>query len=99
MIARIHRADAAVVVQAAAFEIVTEAVAKVPVPAWVIREFGLTPEKRNGSYQKILFPDGKMVNHWRQGQAVPDICQLEIKMWRNDPQYRNWAELMQHVRC
>ncbi|MCX6629739.1 MAG: hypothetical protein NTW28_19140 [Candidatus Solibacter sp.] len=120
---RIHRADTDVVVQAAAFEIVTEAVAKVPVPAWVFREFGLAPEKRNFSYQKMLFPDGKMVNHWRQGQSVPDICQMETKMWfvflvgtyldigveaihlgqldlmgRNDPQYRNWAELMQHVR-
>ena len=120
---RLHGADADVVVQAAAFEIVTEAVGKVPVPAWVFREFGLAPEKRNFSYQKMLFPDGKMVNHWRQGQSVPDICQLETKMWfiflvgtyldigveaihlgqldlmgRNDPQYRNWADLMKHVR-
>ena len=120
---RIHRADPDVVVQAAAFEIVTEAVARVPVPAWVFREFGMAPEKRTFSYQKMLFPDGKMVNHWRQGQSVPDICQPETKMWfvflvgtyleigveaihlgqldlmgRNDPQYRNWAEFMKHVR-
>jgi hypothetical protein len=110
-------------VQAAAFEIVTEEVGKIPVPAWVFRDFGLPPEQRNFSYQKMLFPDGKMVNHWRQGSSVPDICQQETKLWflflvgtyldigveavhlgqldlmgRNDPQYKNWSELMRHVR-
>jgi hypothetical protein len=120
---KIHRADADVVVQAAAFEIVTEGIAKVPIPAWVFREYGLPVEKRNFSYQKMLFPDGKMVNHWRPGQSVPDICQMETKLWflylvgtymdigveavhlgqldlmgRNDQQYRNWADLLQHLR-
>jgi hypothetical protein len=78
---RIHRDDPGVVVQAAAFEIVTEQVAKVPVPAWVFREFRLRPETRNFDYAKMLFPDKKMVDHWRRGSSVPDICQAETKMW------------------
>lgn len=81
LIGRIHGNDPDVVVQAAAFEIVTEAVAKVPVPAWVFREFGLAPEKRNFDYARMLFPDKKMVDHWRRGSSVPDIRQLETKMW------------------
>jgi hypothetical protein len=123
MVARIQKNDPDVVLQAALFEIVTEAVGQIPVPAWVFQEFGLTPEARNFDYSKMLFPDGKMVNHWRQGSSVPDICQRETKMWffflagsylnigieafhvgqldlmgRNDPEYRNWADLLQRVR-
>jgi len=121
---RIHRGDPDVVLQAAAFEIVTEAVKDVPVPDWVFQEFGVPPETRGFDYSKMLFPDGKMVNHWRQGSSVPDICQTETKMWffflagsyvnigieaihfgqldlmgRNDPGYRNWADLLARVRA
>jgi hypothetical protein len=123
MIARIHKNDPEVVLQAAVFEIVTEGVGQVPVPDWVFKEFGLPPETRNFNYSKMLFPDGKMVNHWRSGSSVPDICQIETKMWffflsasyldigieaihvgqldlmgRGDPEYRNWADLLQRVR-
>jgi hypothetical protein len=123
MAERIHRDDSDVVLQAAVFEIVTEGVGQVPVPEWAFREFGATPETRNFDYSKMLFPDKKMVDRWRQGSSVPDICQLETKMWffflsasyvdigieaihfgqldlvgRNDPENRNWAELLSHVR-
>jgi hypothetical protein len=124
MTERIHRNDPDVVLQAAIFEIVTEqGVKEVPVPDWAFREFGLAPETRNFSYAKMLFPDGKMVDHWRAGSSVPDICQPETKMWffflaasyidigieaihfgqldligRNDTGYRNWADLLTHVR-
>ena len=120
---RIHKNDPDLVLQAAVFEIVTEGVGQIAVPSWVFQEFGLAPETRNFNYSKMLFPDGKMVNHWRNGQSVPDICQPETKMWffflsasyidigieaihvgqldlmgRNDPEYRNWADLLQRVR-
>ncbi len=81
MAARIHKDDPDVVMQAAVFEIVTEAVNQVPVPAWVFREFGQKPETRNFSYTKMLFPDQRFVDHWRRGSSVPDICQPETKMW------------------
>jgi len=124
MTERIHKNDPDVVLQAAIFEIVTEqGVKEIPVPEWAFREFGLAPETRNFSYAKMLFPDGKMVDHWRAGSSVPDICQPETKMWffflaasymdigieaihfgqldligRNDTGYRNWADLVTHVR-
>lgn len=81
MVRRIHAIDPDIVVQAAVFEIVTEEVGQVPVPAWVFEEFGRKPEPRNFDYSKMLFPSGLMVNHWRRGQSVPDICQEETKMW------------------
>lgn len=123
MAARIHRNDPDVVLQAAVFEIVTQGVGQVPVPDWVFREFSQPPETRNFDYSKMLFPDQHFVNHWGRGSSVPDICQMETKMWffflaasyinagieaihfgqmdligRNDPEYRNWAGLLQHVR-
>jgi hypothetical protein len=124
MVTRVHRNDPDVVLQAAVFEIVTQAVGQIPVPDWVFKEFALPPETRNFDYSKMLFPDKRLVDHWRPGSSVPDICQVETKMWffflaasymnigieaihvgqldlmgRNDPEYRNWADLMQHVRA
>ena len=124
MAARIHRNDPDVVLQAAVFEIVTQqGVTEVPIPDWVFREFAQTPEVRNFDYSKMLFPDKTFVDHWQRGSSVPDIRQIETKMWffflaasymnvgieaihfgqldligRNDPEYRNWADLLQHVR-
>jgi hypothetical protein len=120
---RIHRNDPDVVVQAAIFEIVTEAVGQVPVPDWVFQEFAQPAQTRNFDYSKMLFPDKKYVDHWRRGSSVPDICQVETKMWffflaasymnigmeaihfgqldligKNDPENRNWADLLLHVR-
>jgi hypothetical protein len=124
MTARIHKNDPDVVLQAAAFEIVTEAVNQVPVPAWVFQEFGLPPESRNFDYARMLFPNGRFVNHWRRGSSVPDIRQAETKMWfvflvgtyvdigieaihlgqldlmgRDDPEYRNWADVVARCRA
>ncbi len=81
MARRIHRNDSDVVLQSAVFEIVTEAVGKVPVPAWVFKEFSQKPETRNFDYTKMLFPNGRFVNHWGRGSSVPDIAQMETKMW------------------
>lgn len=123
MAARIHKNDPDVVLQACAFEIVTEAVGQVPVPDWVFREFSLPPETRNFQYASMLFPDKRFVDHWRRGSSVPDIRQVETKMWfyflaasyinvgieaihlgqldlmgRDDPEYRNWDDLIQRIR-
>ena len=120
---RIHENAPDVVLQAAVFEIVTESVGRVPVPDWVFQEFAQPPQTRNFDYSKMLFPDKKYVDHWGRGSSVPDICQVETKMWffflaasymntgieaihfgqidligKNDPEYRNSADLLQHVR-
>jgi hypothetical protein len=81
MAVRIHRNDPDVVLQSALFEIVTEEVNKVRIPAPVLKEFGQSPESRNFEYAKMLFPSRRFVDHWRRGQSVPDIRQVETKMW------------------
>ncbi|HEX3450525.1 MAG TPA: hypothetical protein VHS97_19875, partial [Isosphaeraceae bacterium] len=51
----LHRADPEIILQAAAFEIVTRAVESVPVPDDVFIEFGQPVEKRNFRYQDMLY--------------------------------------------
>jgi hypothetical protein len=79
--AKVHAADPEAILQAAAFEIVTTQVGSVAAPAWVFREFGLTPETRNFTYEDMLYEDGKFVNHWSRGQSVPDMSRPETRMW------------------
>src|SRR3546814_16597075 len=38
-------------------------------------------EDRNFSYAQMLNPDGVLVNHWGVGASVPDIFQLETRMF------------------
>jgi len=79
--AAVHQADPDIVLQAAAFEIVSERVNKLSIPAWVFTEFDLEPVQRNFRYEAMLYPDGHRVNHWTRGASVPDMSQLETRMW------------------
>lgn len=81
VVEKIHQVDPDMIIQAAAFEIVSSQVNKIPVPPWVFEEFDLMPEKRNFRYEAMLYPDGKGHNHWRSGASIPDMSQLETRMW------------------
>ena len=78
--AALHKADPEIILQGAAFEIVTKAVETVAVPERVLREFDQPATNRAFRYQDMLYPDGRFVNHWRNG-SVPDMSQLETRMW------------------
>ncbi|MHC4517963.1 MAG: hypothetical protein ACYTAS_05195 [Planctomycetota bacterium] len=78
---KIHQADPDMVLQAAAFEIVSEQVNRIPVPVRLLEEFGFEPKPRNFRYEAMLYPDGHRVNHWRRGSSVPDMSQAETRMW------------------
>jgi len=78
---KLHAVDADIVIQAAAFEIVSDQLDNMPIPAWVFDEFDLPVEKRNFRYKEMLYPDGHRVNHWRPGSSVPDMSRLETRMW------------------
>jgi len=72
--------DPDVIFQACLFEMISRGVDNVTIPAWVFAEFNLPPENRCFSYEAMLNPDGKLVNHWGRS-SVPDITQLETQMW------------------
>lgn len=77
----LHRADPEMILQAAAFEIVTRGVEEIPVPERVFIEFAQPVEKRNFRYQDMLYADGRFVNHWGGNGSVPDMSRLETRMW------------------
>ncbi|MCP4454224.1 MAG: hypothetical protein GY809_22415, partial [Planctomycetes bacterium] len=78
---KLHAADPDIVIQAAAFEIVSDQLDKMPIPAWVFEGFDLPVEARNFRYANMLYPNGHRVNHWRRGASVPDMSRLETRMW------------------
>jgi len=79
--ARVHRADPEMVLQAAAFEIVSEQVGRLAVPAWVFKEFGQPVAERPFRYEAMLYSDGHRRNQWGRGSSVPDMSREETKMW------------------
>jgi hypothetical protein len=74
-------ADADIILQACIFEIVTTEVEQVPVPEWVFTALGQPAERRNFRYASMLYPNGRFKDHWRPGQSVPDVSQLETRLW------------------
>jgi hypothetical protein len=77
----LHTADPEIVLQAADFEIVTRGVETIAIPEHVLREFGQPVTNRNFRYEAVLYPDGRFVNHWGGRGSVPDMSQLETRMW------------------
>ncbi len=76
-----HQADPELILQAACFEAVSTRVEKLPVPEWLWREFGQAVEQRTFRYEAMLYPDGRRKDQWGKGTSVPDISQLETRMW------------------
>jgi hypothetical protein len=79
--AALHQADPDLILQAAVFEIVTKGVETISVPDYVLRDFGQTVTNRTFHYQDMLYADGRQVNHWGPGASVPDMSQLETRLW------------------
>ena len=79
--AQLHKNDPDMILQAAAFEIVTTQANQIPIPESIFEEFDLAPQQRNFRYQDMLYPDGNRVDHWRKGSSVPDMSRLETRMW------------------
>lgn len=78
---KIHAKDPEMILQAGIYEIITKDVEKVSIPEWVFEEFGLQPEKRNFDYEAMIYPNGHGHNHWSKDASIPDMSQLETRMW------------------
>jgi hypothetical protein len=78
---RVHAADPDLILQACIFEIVTTQVEQVPVPDWAFAALGQPVEKRNFRYADMLYPNGRLKDHWRPGHSVPDVSRPETRLW------------------
>ena len=79
--AALHEADPEMILQAAAFEIVTPGVEQIAVPDRVFAAFGLPAEARHFRYRDMLYEDGRFVGHWGRSGSVPDMSRVEARMW------------------
>jgi hypothetical protein len=79
--AELHKADPEIVLQAAAFEIVTPDVETISIPESVLREFNQAATNRTFNYKAMLYQNGRFVNHWGRTGSVPDMSRLETRMW------------------
>jgi hypothetical protein len=77
----LHQADPEIVLQAAAFEIVTRNVETIAIPEQVLAQFGQPVTNRNFNYDAMVYEDGHFVNHWGKDASVPDMSRLETRMW------------------
>ena len=78
----IHKLDPDIILQGCIFEYIEKCQVDVlPIPAWVFEEFGLEPEERCFSYDAMLNPTGRYVNHWGRERSVQDITRLETQMY------------------
>lgn len=77
----LHAFDSTMVFQACIFEIISQKVENIPVPAWVFETFGLPVEQRNFQYAAMLNESGRFVDHWRSGSSVPDITRQETQLF------------------
>jgi alpha-galactosidase len=78
---KIHSQDPDMILQAGIYEIITKDVEQVPIPEWVFEEFGLKPEVRNFNYEAMIYPNGFGRDHWSPSSSIPDMSQLETRMW------------------
>lgn len=79
-IPKVHAIDPDIILQACIFEIVSPSVNQVSIPEWVFKKKHMQVEKRNFSYEKMLYPNGQFVNHWGKS-SVPDISQRETQLY------------------
>jgi hypothetical protein len=79
-IARAHEVDPEFIMQACVFECIYKPfVDSIPIPAYVFRAFGLTPEPRNFEFDRMVLENSH--GAWGRQSAIPDITKLEAKMW------------------
>lgn len=79
--AKVHAADPQMILQAAVFEIVSEQVETLPIPAWVFQAFDRPVEQRHFRYEAMLYPSGRGRDQWWPGASVPDISRPETQLW------------------
>jgi hypothetical protein len=79
--AKIHAADPEIILQACIFEIVSEEVNKLAVPAWAFEAMGMPVEARNFRFDGIKYENGKGIDQWGKGTCIPDVSRPETKLW------------------
>lgn len=78
---KVHEADPEMILQACIFEIVSDSVNQLEIPAWVFEELSLPVEKRTFRFEDMGYISGRGRDQWGKGTCVPDVSRLETQLW------------------
>lgn len=83
---RVHEQDPEIILQACVFEMITEKIEEVEIPAYVQEAFGLPPQKRCFVLAETLFAEEPPAflhksTDKRKNGGIPDISRTEAQMW------------------
>jgi len=78
---KVHAADPDMVVQACVFEIVSQQVEQIPVPAWAFEGLGRPVEKRNFKYADMIYNNGASNRNWGRNSSIPDVSRSETQLY------------------
>lgn len=78
---RVHEVDEDIILQACIFEAVYRHIENFKVPAYVLEAFGLPVEERGFRFEKMRFPQKPQGFIWGEDGALPDINELETRLW------------------
>lgn len=78
---RVHEIDREIILQACIFEAVYRHIENFKVPAYVFEAFGLQAEERGFQFEKMRFPQRPQGFIWGEEGALPDINELETRLW------------------
>ena len=78
---KVHEIDPEIILQACIFEAVYRPLEAIPIPACVFEAFGMEPETRCFSFERMRFPKAPEGFWWEDDGALPDITQLETRLW------------------
>ncbi|SHO53221.1 hypothetical protein [Anaerocolumna xylanovorans] len=78
---RVHEIDPDIILQACIFEAVYRHIENFKVPAYVFEAFGMETEDRGFCFEKMRFPQKPRGFIWGEDGALPDINELETRLW------------------
>lgn len=80
-VAKVHSADPEIILQGCVFEIVSQDVNNLAVPAWTFEALGRAPEKRNFRFEEMGYPSGRGSNQWGRATCIPDVSRPETQLF------------------
>lgn len=80
-VAKVHSADPEIILQACVFEIVSQDVNNLAVPAWTFEALGRASEKRNFRFEEMGYPSGRGSNQWGRATCIPDVSRPETQLF------------------
>lgn len=80
-VAKVHTADPEIILQACVFEIVSQDVNNLAVPAWTFEALNQAVEKRNFRFEDMGYPNGRGSNQWGRATCIPDVSRPETRLF------------------